>query len=151
MMPLPGAASGKPAEERDVKIGYQVIADAAVPAIADVILRHQVLRREIPFCSVPGSGFAEAPHLGQFALAIPVDDRRNGLVQLFLGHMPLVDEGHLAAIQAANRARGLRWSEIEAVAEGRDQIALGRVVQLPVIAGNRAERPGPVQPLLRIR
>jgi hypothetical protein len=33
------------------------------------VFRHQILRRQIPLRSITGRGFAEAPDLGQLALA----------------------------------------------------------------------------------
>ena len=62
-----------------------------------------------------------------------------------LGDVALVDEGHVSAVQALERARRLAWAEAAAVAEGGRKVALARALQL----GLKARDAGPkcrVQP-----
>ena len=58
---------------------------------------------EVPLGSVGGGVFARTPDFRQGKLVVPVDDGRDRLVQLVLGDVPLVDEGDLAAVEAADR------------------------------------------------
>jgi hypothetical protein len=44
--------------------------------------------------------------------------KSNGVIQIFLGNVSLVDKSQLPPIQTFNRARGLRRSQIAAVTEG---------------------------------
>ncbi len=57
------AARNEVAEERDVHVGDMVVANPAVPAITDVILRQQILLIQIPLRAIRGRAFATAPVL----------------------------------------------------------------------------------------
>jgi hypothetical protein len=70
--------------------------------------------------------------------------KSNGVIQIFLGTVSLVDESQLPPIQTFNRARGLRRSQIAAVTEGGEEITFARIFQLGVVAGNGAEVARPV-------
>jgi hypothetical protein len=81
---------------------------------------------------------------------VGIDDGHDRLVQGFFGDVSLVDEGHLFAVQALDRAGGLRRAQGAAIAKGGHEVALARLLQLGFVAGNRAEVLGPVQPVLRV-
>jgi len=48
VMALPGSARGEPTHQSDLAVREQVIAKAAITPISNVILRHQVLRIQVP-------------------------------------------------------------------------------------------------------
>jgi len=48
---FPGAAGGEPGEESDVHVRDHVVADSAVAAITQMVLRHEVLGVEVPFAN----------------------------------------------------------------------------------------------------
>jgi hypothetical protein len=93
---------------------------------------------------------SEAPDSWQRKLVIAVDDCGNGLVQLVFCDVPLIDKGDLPPIQTADGARGLRRTEIEAIAEGGDKITLCGIFELAVKPGDRPKVSGPMQPLFGI-
>jgi hypothetical protein len=99
---FPGTAGGEPGEESDVHVRDHVVADSAVAAITQMVLGHEVLSVEVPFGSVRGGMFAETPDLRQGKLVVPVDDRRDRLVQLVFGDVPLVDEGYLSTVKTTD-------------------------------------------------
>src|ERR1035437_4868298 len=124
---FPGAAGGEPGEEGDLHVRDHVIAYSAVAAITQVVLGNEVLGVEVPFGSVGGGVFAQTPDLRQGKLVVPVDDRRDRLVQLVFGDVPLVDEGYLSPVETTDRTRGLCRTEVESIAEGGHKIPLGRI------------------------
>src|SRR3954447_4513202 len=64
--------------------------------------------------------------------------------------MALIDEGHVPAVEALQRPRGLGRPETAAVAEGGGEIALARAVELGLEAGDRTEVARPAKPMLGI-
>jgi hypothetical protein len=74
----------------------------------------------------------------------------DGLVEVLLGDVPLVDEGHLPPVQPLDGAGGLGWPQVATGTEGGDEVALARVIQLDVVAGKRAEVAAPVQTVLGV-
>jgi hypothetical protein len=49
MVAFPRTAGCEAAEQGNVQVGYEVVSDPAVAAVADVVLRHEILRRQVPF------------------------------------------------------------------------------------------------------
>ena len=115
VMSLPGAAGREAREQRDVGVSYEIIADAAVTAVANVVFRHQVLRIQFPLGTIRRGGFARAPNPLEGKLSIGVDDPCDGLVQALLGNVPLVNERHLSPVQPLDGARGLGRSQVAAI------------------------------------
>src|SRR3546814_16110418 len=70
---LVDAARDGVAEQRDVLVGHVVITDAAIAAVADVVLRQQVLLVDAPFGAVGRGALAAAPIAGQLDLVVTVD------------------------------------------------------------------------------
>jgi len=95
--------------------------------------------------------FSGTPDLRQWKLVVAVYDRRNCLIELVFGDVPLINKRHLPPIQSADRARGLGRAEIEAVAEGGHKVTLSWIIEFAVVPGDRSKVPRPMQPLLRIR
>jgi hypothetical protein len=62
----------------------------------------------------------------------------------------LVDECGVAAVQALQGARGLVRAKATAVAKGGGKVALAWAVELGLEARDRAEVPGPAQPVLGV-
>lgn len=89
---------------------------------------------EIPFGSVGRGMFAQPPDLRQGELVVPVDDRRDGLIQLVFGDVSLVNEGHLPPVEATYRSRRLCRTEVESIAEGGHKIPLGGIGEFAVMA-----------------
>ena len=148
---LVGAAGQEAREQRDVGVGDQVVADPAVAAVADVVGGLQALRDARPtscrrrrrVSPLPQCRCRPTPGVG-------VDHARDRLVQARLGDVALVDEGDVPAVEALQRARGLARPEAAAVAEGGGEIALARAVELGLEARDRAEVPGPAEPVLGV-
>ncbi|MCU1226724.1 MAG: hypothetical protein JWQ42_4817 [Edaphobacter sp.] len=130
---LPGAAGREAGEESDVHVRDHVVADAAVPAVSQMVLGHKVLGLEIPLGSVGGSMFAKAPDPRQGKLVVTVDDGRDRLVQLAFGDVPLVHEGHLPPIQTTDRTRCLGRTEVKSVTKSGHKIPLGRICQFTIV------------------
>lgn len=78
---LIGAAPNEMAEQRDELVGHMVVADAAAPAIADMVLGQQVLLVKVPLGAVGRRVLARAPVAWQFKLVVCVDHLDDGLVQ----------------------------------------------------------------------
>ena len=149
-MALVGAAGQEAREQRDVGVGHQVVADAAVAAVTDVVRGLQALGMHVPLHPVGGRALAAAPEAVQPDARVGVDHAGDRLVQAGLGHVALVDVRHVPAVQALERARRLARPQAAAVAEGGRHVALARALQLGLEAAHRAEVPGPVQPVLGV-
>ena len=102
-MPLPSSTGAEAREQCNIRVRDQIVANAAVTAIADVPLGEQILRIEIPFRPIGRSGLAQAPQALQRELGIAINNRLDGLVELLLRHMPLVDERHLLTVESWDR------------------------------------------------
>jgi hypothetical protein len=59
--------------------------DSTVTAVPDMVLGHQILWIQIPFHAVGRGRFAETPQPLQGELGIRIDNRGNGVIQIFLG------------------------------------------------------------------
>ena len=106
-------------EQRDVGVRDVVVTDAAVAAIADVILAEQVLLVKIPFGAIGGGSPPCPPVSGQFVFLVRVDDLDDSAVQPFFGHVVKVEPGDLATVQLLDGVGGLGGAQIAAVAEER--------------------------------
>ena len=95
---LPDTTRNEVREERDVGVRHVVIANAAVPSVADVIFRKQVLLVQIPAGSVSGGGLSRAPVLWERKKVIGIYDRCNGLFEFRFRDVPLIDPGILPAV-----------------------------------------------------
>lgn len=62
----------------------------------------------------------------------------------------LSDEGDMAATEAFEGARGLSRPQPAAVAKGGGEVALARLIELGLEAGDRPEVPGSFQPVLGV-
>ena len=93
---------------------------------------------------------ARAPELGQREAVIGINKRRDGLLKLGLCHVALVNPGHLAPVEGFERARGLCGTEPAAVAERGGHIASASLLDLRVMARERAEETCPVEPDLGV-
>ena len=78
---LPHAAQDEMAEQRDVVVGDVVVGDPAVPAVADVRLREQVVDQRVDLRPVRRDARAVTPRLDQIEQQVRVDDVRAGEVQ----------------------------------------------------------------------
>lgn len=87
-------------EDRDVHVGDMVVANAAIPAVADVVLRQQVLFVQAPLGPVRGHALAAAPVFRQRKLVVRVDDLHDRLVEPLFRDVMQVQPGHLLAAQA---------------------------------------------------
>src|ERR1700732_1495662 len=52
VMSLPGTARREGGKQREVGVSYEIISDAAVTAVANVVFRHQVLRIQFPLRTI---------------------------------------------------------------------------------------------------
>ena len=104
----------------------------------------------VPLHAVRGRALATAPEAVQPDAGIGVDHAGDRVVQAGLGHVALVDVGNVPAVQAPERPRGLARTQPAAVAEGGRHIPLARALQLGLEARDRAEVPGPIEPMLRV-
>ena len=86
----------------------------------------------------------------QADLGVSVDDGNDRVVQLLLGDVALVDEGDLTTVEIFHGTRGLRWAETAAIAERGGEVTLTRTVELGVETRERAEVPGPTEPVFGI-
>ncbi len=75
------AARDEMAEQGNVLVGHVVVANAAVAAIADVVLRQQVLFVHAPLGAVGRRALAAAPVAGQLELVVQIDDIDRRLVE----------------------------------------------------------------------
>ena len=83
--------------------------DSTVTAVPDMVLGHQILWIQIPFHAVGRGRFAETPQPLQGELGIRIDNRGNGVIQIFLGNVSLVDEGQLESVKKSGvKPPGLR-------------------------------------------
>ncbi len=145
---LPDTARDEVAEQRDVRIGHVVVGDAAVAAIADVVRGEQILVVEVVLGAVGGRALAIAPAFGELQAGVAVDDVPTGRRQFVGIHMPAVDERQHVRRDGATQVSGsLGRSEIATIGEGGEDVALGRLLDLGVRAGQRTEVPGPARPV----
>ena len=147
---LPGAAGDEAGEQRDVGVRYQIVADAAVSPVADVVFGHQALWMEVPLRAVGRSRLSGAPVPRQAQAGIGVDHGGDRGVEGVLRDMALVDEGDLAPVQFLHGAGRLRRSQLAAVAEDGGDIPLAGPFDPGIEAGDRTEVAGPVQPVLGV-
>jgi len=147
---LVGAAGQEAREQGDVGIGHEIVADAAIAAVADVVGGFQAFGMHVPLHAVGGGGVAGAPVPVQADAGVGVDHAGDGVIQVLLRDVALVGEGHVSAVQTLEGARRLAWAKTAAVAEGGGKVALARTVQLGLKARDRAEVPGPAQPVLGV-
>lgn len=103
------AAWNEMAEERDVHVGHMVIADAAVPAVADVVFGEQILLVHIPLGPVGRHALSRAPVFRQQEFIVGVDDLDDGLFQPLLRDVVQVEPGDLLAAQVLDRNARFAW------------------------------------------
>src|SRR5260370_38831983 len=113
-----------------------------------MIFGYEDLGVEIPFGSVGGGMFAQPPDLRQGELVVPVDDRRDGLIQLVFGDVSLVYEGHLPPVEVTYRSRRLCRAEVESIAARGHKIPLGGIGGVSVRAWERSQGRWPGQRVL---
>ena len=58
---LPNAAGDEMREQRDVIVADVIVGNAAIPAVADMALRQQVVLVQVPLCAVGRRAFRVAP------------------------------------------------------------------------------------------
>lgn len=92
------------AEQRDVRVRHVIVANAAIAAVADVIFRQQVLFIEVPFSAVRRRVLAGAPEFWEIELVVGIDERRDRLVEGFLGDVALIHPRDLASLRSLERA-----------------------------------------------
>ena len=114
---LPHAARDEVAEQRHVGVRDVIVADAAVPAVADVVLGEQVLLVEVPLHAVRRGVLPRAPELREREAIVRVDQGGDGLVEVLLGDVPLIDPRDLPAVEALQGPSGLGRPQVAAVAE----------------------------------
>src|SRR5258708_22500389 len=98
------SACGKTAHEGDVVVRNQVVADAAIAAVADVVFGHQRLWIQIPLHAIGRSRLSKSPEPLEWEPDVGVYDDGDCLIQTGFCNVPLIDEGEFESIQILNRA-----------------------------------------------
>jgi hypothetical protein len=124
---LPDAAGDEVREERDVVVGDVVVGDPAIAAVADVRLGEQVVDQRVDLGPVGGDRRSVTPGLDEVELEVGVDDVGCRLVELLGREVPRGGRAQLVRRDAADVAGGLRWAEVAAVGERRQDVAQQRV------------------------
>lgn len=124
-------------EQRDVHVRDVVVPDAAVAAIAQVVLGQQVLFVDVPLCAVRRRALAGTPELRQGEPVEGVDHLEDRLVQTLLRHVVQVEPGHLLARQALDRQSGLGRPQVASVEKQRRQKTFARVVASAAFAQSK--------------
>ena len=123
---LPHAARDEVREQRDVVVGDVVVGDPAVPAVADVRLREEVVDQRVDLRPIRRDRGAVTPRLDQVEQQIGVDDVRAREVQLPGREVPGGGHAELVRGHATDMPRGLRRTEVRAVGERRQHVAQQR-------------------------
>src|ERR1017187_240109 len=118
-MTFPRAARRPAAHQCDIVIGHQVVANTVVSTIANVILRHEVLRVQIPFHPIGGCRLAGAPKLLQWELHIGIHNRCDCFIQEALSDVTLIYKSNLEAVNPTYRTRRLHRPQVAAKTEYR--------------------------------
>jgi hypothetical protein len=144
---LPDVAEDKVAEQRDVGVRNVIVADRAVPVVADMTLGEQIPPVEVPLPAICRCMFSGAPALREREAVIHVDQGGNYLIALLFSDMPLVNPHNLSAVIALQRPGGLGGFPVIAVGERGRHVPSLRGINLPIASGDQPEEPGPVEPV----
>ncbi len=148
---LPDPAGDEVAEQRDVGRRNVMVGDAAVAAITDVLLAEEVVLAQLHVGPVGDRHVRLAPELGQLEPGILAGDVGGCGFELVDGDMLGVDPAQRVPVDAVRCvARGLVHAEVAADPEDREQIPLGRVLQLGIRARQWAEVARERRPVLDV-
>jgi len=131
---FPDATWDEVAEQRDVAIGDVIVADAAVPSVADVVLGQQILFIQIPFRTVGRSALAGTPQSWDRELVIGVNNSGDRLVHFVFRDVALIYPGNLPSISGFKGPGGLARPQVAAVTKAGYQVSFPGSIQLGVVA-----------------
>jgi hypothetical protein len=127
------------------------VGDPAVPAVADVRLREEVVDQCVDLRPVRRDRGSVAPSLDEVEQQVGVDDVRARSVELLGREVPGGGQAELVRGYATDMPRGLRRAEVRAVGERRQHVAQQRRGELRIRARRGPEPPPPLKPVRRPR
>src|SRR6266852_693968 len=86
------------AEAGNIIVRHMIVPDAAIPPIADMVLREEILLVHLPLGSVGRGMLARPPEPGEIEAVIRMNNEPDRFIQVLDGDMALVDPGDVAAI-----------------------------------------------------
>ena len=89
-----------------------------------MIFTEQILFIDIPFGAIGGRAFSGAPPFDQFETIVAIDHADDGIEELLLGDVVLIDIRDVPTINGGHGPSGLRGSKITTVAECRRDVPL---------------------------
>src|ERR1700751_1195206 len=87
---FPRSACRKTAHEGDVVVRNQVVADAAIAAVADVVFGRQRLWIQIPLHAIGRSRLSESPEPLEWEFDVSINDGGYSLIQASFRNMSLI-------------------------------------------------------------
>jgi hypothetical protein len=148
---FPDAARDEAGEERDVAVSDVVVGDAAIGAVADVLGAQEIVLAQLHVRAVGDGGAAAAPVPRQGKAGVLVDDVDQRRLQLVGVDVLRVDPAQrLRRRNLGGVPGGLPWTEIAAVSEHGEQVALDGLRELRIGAGRRPEVTGVTRPVLGV-
>src|SRR2546421_404414 len=145
--PFPDSTRNEVAEAGNVVVRHMIVPNATIPPIADVVLCEEILLIHLPLGSIGRGMFARSPEPGQIKAMIRMNNEPDRLIQILDGDMALIDPGDVATIHGIQRPSGLTGAQVAAEAKDSGQVPRHGILQFAVVAGNRAKRMCPVEPL----
>ena len=108
------------AEERYVVVANVVVGNSTERAVANVIVRKQVLFVQVVLSAICGSRPSVAPDPGQRKLVVAINDVAHGCFDLLRRYMAAVDEGkHMRRHCSTHVSRALIYTEVRTKNEDR--------------------------------
>src|SRR6266480_2257963 len=125
---LPDAARDEMAEQQDVEVTHVMVGNPSVPAIANVLLRQQVLLGQFILCAIGSGALFIAPIARQRIAIEAINYVAQCRVQLVRRDVAAIDVGQLLSGKLASEmASHLVWAEIRSIRENGEQLPLKRI------------------------